>query len=83
MKRVLGLGISPFFMNSTEGILQVVLIDNYFLAVILPLVLLQLWLQWPKLSFSPMEGIAQGSQPIISFNYGARQKNELLRQSKW
>ena len=23
MKRVLGLGISPFFMNSTEGILQV------------------------------------------------------------
>ena len=69
MKRVLGLGISPFFMNSTEGILQVCFNR-------------QLLFFGGDIAVLPMEGIAQGSQPIISFNYGARQKERVIEAIK-
>ena len=35
-----------------------------------------------QIVFLPMEGIAQGSQPIISFNYGARQKERVIEAIK-
>lgn len=74
MKKVFGLGISPFFMGSTEGVLQVCFNRQllYFggdLAVSSMTILFSI----SQILFLPMEGIAQGSQPIISFNYGANQ----------
>lgn len=74
MKKVLGLGISPFFMGSTEGLLQVcfnrqLLFYGGDLAVSSMTILFSI----SQIVFLPMEGIAQGSQPIISYNYGAKQ----------
>lgn len=72
MGKVLGLGISPFFMTSTEGILQVafnrqMLLFGGDIAVSSMTILFSI----AQILSLPMEGIAQGSQPIISFNYGA------------
>ncbi len=73
MKRVLGLGLSPFFMSSTEGILQVafnrqLLFFGGDMAVSAMTILSSL----AQVLSLPMEGIAQGAQPIISYNYGAK-----------
>lgn len=73
MKKVLGLGFSPFFMSATEGILQVsfnrqLLFFGGDIAVSAMTILSSM----SQILFLPMEGIAQGSQPIISFNFGAR-----------
>ena len=73
MKEVFGLGISPFFMRSTEGILQIsfnrqLLFYGGDIAVSSMTILFSV----AQIINLPMEGIAQGSQPIISFNYGAK-----------
>lgn len=73
MKKVLGLGFSPFFMSATEGILQVsfnrqLLFFGGDIAVSAMTILSSM----SQILFLPMEGIAQGSQPIISFNFGAK-----------
>ena len=69
---VLALGISPFVMQSTESLLSVALnssLQKYGgdLAVgaytIIGSVMQMIML--------PMQGLSQGAQPIISFNYGA------------
>ncbi len=69
---VLALGISPFVMQSTESLLSVALnssLQKYGgdLAVgaytIIEIVMQMIML--------PMQGLSQGAQPIISFNYGA------------
>lgn len=70
---VLALGISPFIMQSTESLLSVVLNTSLLkyggdvavgaytiLASILQIVNL------------PLQGLAQGAQPITSYNYGAK-----------
>ena len=73
MKKVLGLGFSPFFMSATEGILQVsfnrqLLFFGGDIAVSAMTILSSM----SQILFLTMEGIAQGSQPIISFNFGAK-----------
>jgi putative MATE family efflux protein len=80
MKRVLELGFSPFFMGSTEGILQVsfnrqLLFFGGDIAVSSMTILMSL----SQILFLPMEGIAQGAQPIISFNYGAKAYDRVLK----
>lgn len=73
VKHVFSLGFSPFFMSSTEGILQMsfnrqLLFFGGDLAVSAMTIMLSL----NQILSLPMEGIAQGAQPIISFNYGAK-----------
>lgn len=73
VKRVFVLGFSPFFMTSTEGILQMsfnrqLLFFGGDLAVSSMTILLSL----SQMLSLPMEGIAQGAQPITSFNFGAK-----------
>lgn len=73
MKKVLSLGFAPFFMISTEGLLQVcfnrqLLFYGGDLAVSSMTILLSL----SQILSLPMEGIAQGAQPIISYNFGAK-----------
>lgn len=73
MKRVLGLGFSPFFMSSTEGILQVSFNRQLlFYGGDMAVSAMTIMLSMAQILSLPMEGIAQGSQPIISFNFGAK-----------
>lgn len=70
---ILILGISPFIMQSTESLIQLIFNtgmqkygDDMYVAVmsILFSIMQVVWM--------PMQGFAQGAQPIISYNYGAR-----------
>ncbi len=73
MKKVLGLGFSPFFMSSTEGILQVSFNRQLlFYGGDIAVSAMTIMLSMSQILSLPMEGIAQGSQPIISFNFGAK-----------
>lgn len=67
------LGVSPFIMQSTESLIQVVFNtslskyggDQYIGAMVILVSLMQFILL-------PLQGLAQGAQPIIGYNYGAR-----------
>lgn len=77
---VLGLGISPFIMQSTESLLSVVLNTSLLryggdtavgaytvIASIMQVINL------------PLQGLTQGAQPITSFNYGARNMDRVRK----
>ena len=77
---VLGLGVSPFIMQSTESLLSVVLNTSLLkyggdtavgaytvIASIMQVINL------------PLQGLTQGAQPITSFNYGARNMDRVRR----
>jgi len=73
MKRMLALGITPFFFSASEGVMHIsfnmqVLKYGGDLAVGAMTVLFSMF----QFLLLPIEGITQGSQPIISFNYGAK-----------
>ena len=83
IKRILELGISPFFMNSTEGILQVCFNRQLlFFGGDIAVSSMTIMASLAQILFFPMEGIAQGSQPIISFNYGAKKYNRVKEAIK-
>lgn len=69
---IIALGLSPFIMQSTEGILQIVqnnTLQRYGgdIAVASMVIIVSL----TQLFFLPCVGLVSGSQAIISFNYGA------------
>lgn len=66
------LGLSPFVMNSTEGLITICFNTSLLqyggdIAVGAMTILASVM----QLSMLPLTGITQGAQPIISFNYGA------------
>lgn len=69
---VMALGVAPFIMTATESILNIAF--NSSLAkyggdvAVGAMTILSSIMQ---LQFMPTQGLAQGAQPIISFNYGA------------
>lgn len=70
---IMSLGISPFVMQSTESLLQIsfnhqLLLFGGNLAVATMAILLSLQ-QFVTL---PLQGLCQGAQPILSYNYGAK-----------
>lgn len=72
LTRVLVLGASPFFMTTSEGIMHIcfnmqVLKYGGDLAVSAMTILFSMF----RFINLPLTGVAQGSQPIVSFNYGA------------
>ena len=74
----LALGISPFVMVSTESILSVSFTSSLAryggdVAVGAMTVLTSI----NQLMFMPLQGICQGGQPLISFNYGAGKLNRV------
>lgn len=72
MLPVFALGISPFVMSATESVLNIAF--NSSLAkyggdvAVGAMTILSSIMQ---LQFMPIQGLAQGAQPIVSFNYGA------------
>lgn len=72
MGPVLALGISPFIMQSTESLLSVCFntsLQRYGgdIAVGAMTILASVM----QASMMPLQGLSQGMQPIVSFNYGA------------
>ena len=79
----LALGLSPFIMQSTEGVISVCFnasLQRYGgdLAVG-AMTILSSVMQFAML---PLQGIAQGAQPISSYNYGAGNAQR-VRQTFW
>ena len=69
------LGLAPFIMQSTESVLNICFntsLRNYGgdLAVGAMTILLSVM----QLAMLPLQGVTQGAQPIISFNFGARNR---------
>ena len=83
MKKILGLGFTPFFMSSTEGILQVAFNRQLLLyGGDLSVSAMTILLSMSQILSLPMEGIAQGAQPIISYNFGAKKYNRVKETIK-
>lgn len=76
----LALGLSPFIMQSTESLIAVIFnssLQKYGgdLAVGAMTILTSVM----QFSLLPLVGLTQGAQPIISFNYGARNRERVKR----
>lgn len=77
VKGITALGLSPFIMQSTEALVQICFntqIKNYVLDIELQTVYLSamtILISLMSLINMPLQGLAQGTQPIISQNYGA------------
>lgn len=70
---ILSLGISPFVMNVTESFLQISFNNQLLafggnMAVATMAILMSLW----QFIVLPLQGLCQGAQPILSYNYGAQ-----------
>lgn len=70
---VLALGSAPFIMQATECLVQLTFNvsmqtygNDYYVA------LMSILFSIMQLVFMPMQGFSQGAQPIISYNYGAK-----------
>lgn len=75
---VLSLGISPFIMQSTECLVQLVFNrgmrtygNNDYIA------LMSILFSLTQMIWMPLQGISQGAQPIIGYNYGAGNKDRV------
>ncbi len=71
--RVTALGLSPFVMQSTESLVQIVIntgLARYSgdMAVASMTIIMSVM----QVMNMPLQGLGQGAQPIISYNYGAR-----------
>lgn len=80
---VLALGASPFIMQSTESLLNIVLntsLQKYGgdIAVGAMTILTSVM----QFSMLPVLGLTQGAQPIISFNYGAKKPERVKKAVK-
>ena len=83
MNKILGLGFTPFFMSSTEGILQVAFNRQLLLyGGDLSVSAMTILLSMSQILSLPMEGIAQGAQPIISYNFGAKKYDRVKETIK-
>lgn len=80
---VLALGVSPFIMTSTESAVNIALnrsLQNYGgdLAVGAMTILSSLM----QILNMPLQGMTQGAQPIVSFNYGAGNPDRVKKAFK-
>lgn len=75
---ILSLGISPFIMQSTESLLNIVMnssLQKYGgdIAVGSMTIIASI----SQFALLPIMGLAQGAQPIISYNYGAKRPDRI------
>lgn len=83
VSKVIALGISPFIMQSTECLINIVF-NTQLLAMggdlyVGAMVIMSSITQFVMM---PMMGITQGAQPIIGYNYGAKQYNRVKKTVK-
>lgn len=72
ISKIVGLGVAPFIMQSTES-LVIIIMNNKLLQYggDLSVSSMTIMSSLMQMSTLPMAGLAQGAQPIMSFNYGA------------
>ncbi len=80
---VLALGISPFIMNATEAVINIAFnssLQKYGgdIAVGAMTICTTVF----QLAWVPAQGIGQGAQPIISYNYGAKNADRVKQTFK-
>ncbi len=80
---VLALGISPFIMNATEAVINISFnssLQKYGgdIAVGAMTICTTVF----QMAWVPAQGIGQGAQPIISYNYGAKNADRVKRAFK-
>lgn len=78
VKLIAGLGISPFIMQSTESFVTITLnsgLQKY--GGDLYVGTMSIMMSIMQLIIIPVQGITQGIQPIISYNYGAGKKDRV------
>ena len=80
---IMALGISPFIMQSTEALISIVLnngLQRYGGDLYVgSLTIMQSVMQFVT---TPINGFAQGVQPIMSYNYGAKNKERVVKTFK-
>lgn len=83
MLSVLALGLSPFIMQSTESAVNIALnssLQRY--SGDLAVGAMTICSSVMQVVFMPLQGLAQGAQPIVSFNYGANQPQRVRKTFK-
>ncbi|HIS49523.1 MAG TPA: MATE family efflux transporter [Candidatus Gallacutalibacter pullistercoris] len=83
MLPVLALGLSPFIMQSTESAVNIALnssLQRY--GGDLAVGGMTICSSVMQVIFMPLQGLTQGAQPIISFNYGANQLDRVRKTFK-
>ena len=74
----LALGLAPFIMQSSESVISVCFNSSLLHyggdSAVRAMTILTSVMQFAML---PLQGLAQGAQPIISYNYGARNKDRV------
>lgn len=83
IKMIAGLGISPFIMQSTESFVTITLnsgLQSY--GGDLYVGSMSILMSIMQLITIPVQGITQGIQPIISYNYGAGNKERVKETLK-
>lgn len=84
VKTTLALGISSFIMQSTEGLVAITL--NSQLQIYggnLHIGAMTIILSVMQLIIIPISGFTQGTQPIISYNFGANKKERVQEALKY
>lgn len=85
-KKIMGLGLSPFLIMSTESVIIIALntvlqktggadADNLIAAA-------TIMLSFMQLIINPLGGLTLGAQPIMSYNYGACKTDRILKAFK-
>ncbi len=80
---IMSLGISPFIMQSTESLLQISFNNqlNLFGSTLAVGAMASLQSFYQVIAMS-LQGLAQGVQPILSYNYGAKQLDRVRKAFK-
>lgn len=77
---IISLGISPFIMQSTESLLNITLNASLqFYGGDLAVGAMTIIGSISQLGLMPLMGLTQGGQPIISYNYGAKNYERVRR----
>ncbi len=79
----LGLGLAPFVMQSTEAVINIAFnssLQNYGGDIAVGTMTVATTIM--QVIWMPAQGIAMGAQPIISFNYGAKNPDRCIKAVK-
>lgn len=84
LSNILSLGFASFFMSITESLLNTVFNKQLIrYGSIEYVAILSIIYSLVELIQLPMTGISQGSQPLLSYNYGAKNKTRLIQAIKY
>lgn len=77
------LGMSPFVMNITESFIMIAFNSSlqYYVGD-LAVGAMTIMASCMQIVFLPISGLTQGAQPILSYNYGARNKERVVEAFK-